>query len=82
MLFLGGFPINPFSAQDSQQKLWPFQIALLEQSSVEGSKNQQVLSFLDARERHVACHRTRTSTYLHVHDCCLQRLSLRGMGCL
>ena len=79
VLLFNGLPIYLFTTQDFQQQLWTFQVALAEQRSIKGSEYKQVLHLFDSGECHVAGHWAGAGAYLHVHDCCFQRLPLRSV---
>ena len=80
VLLLHGLPVHSLPAQNSQQQFRPFKIALSEQIQVERSENQQIFHLLDSREGHVARHGAGAGPYLHVHNCSVQCLALRGVG--
>ena len=80
VLLLHGLPVHNLPAQDSQQQFRPFKIALRKQFQVERFENQQILHLLDSREGHIARHGAGAGPYLHVHNCSVQCLALRGVG--
>ena len=80
VLLLDGFPVHVLAAQDLQQKVGAFEVALVEQSSVERPEYQEVLHLLDSGESHIAGHRARACANLHVNNGCIQSLPLGSVG--
>ena len=63
-----GLPIDVIAAQVSGKQLWAVCLALREQLSLEGHKDQQLVPVFDTRQRHITRNGTGAFSNSQVHD--------------